>query len=107
MIDPQQHGHYHREGNQEFSPGKPQDEHARQQGQEQDGNAEPEKDAYWNVHVCDRSAYIDLIKAYAICRTADYIQYEWDKCFHYFTKEPFICFCNIRQLITCFLSWQS
>ena len=59
MIAPQQHGYYHREGNQELSPGKPQGEHARLQGQEQDGNAEPEKDAYRIVHVCDRSAYMD------------------------------------------------
>ena len=82
MIGPQQYGHYHRESNQEFSPGKPQDEHARQQGQEQNDNAEPEEDAYRNVHVRNRSAYIDLIEAHAICYTADYIQYEWNKRFH-------------------------
>lgn len=62
--------------------GKPQDEHACQQGQEQDDNAEPEKDAYRNVHVRNRFACIDLIEAYAICRTADYIQYDRDKYFH-------------------------
>ena len=82
MIDPHKYGHYHRESNQEFSPGKPQDEHACQQGQEQNGNAEPEEDAYRNVHVRNRFTYIDLIEAHAICRTADYIQYEWNKCFH-------------------------
>ena len=82
MIAPQQHGHYYREDNQEFFSGKPQDEHARQQSQEQDDNAEPEEDAYRNVHVRNRFAYIDLIEAYAICRTADYIQYDRDKYFH-------------------------
>lgn len=82
MIAPQQHGHYYREDNQEFFSGKPQDEHACQQGQEQDDNAEPEKDAYRNVHVHNRFAYIDLIEAYAICRTADYIQYDREKYFH-------------------------
>ena len=92
MIDPHQHGHYHREGNQEFSPGKPQDKHACQQSQEQDDNAKSEKDAYRNVHVCNRSACIDVIETHAICRTADYIQDEWDKCFHNSAKEPFIHF---------------
>ena len=82
MIAPQQHGHYHREYNLEFSSGKPQDEHARQQSQEQNGNAEPEEDAYRNVHVRNRFAYIDLIEAYAICRTAGYIQYDKGKYFH-------------------------
>ncbi|MBM6904557.1 hypothetical protein H6A58_15930, partial [Phocaeicola coprocola] len=82
MIAPQQHRHYHRECNQEFSSGKPQDKHARQQSQKQDDNAEPEEDAYRNVHVRNRFAYIDLIEAYAICRTADYIQYDRDKYFH-------------------------
>ena len=82
MIAPQQHGHYYREDNQEFFSGKPQDEHACQQGQEQDDNAEPEKDAYRNVHVHNRFAYIDLIEAYAICRTAGYIQYDKGKYFH-------------------------